>query len=135
MEIIEWDPSFSVGIERLDEQHKRIIGMINGLASESRATGRSMIITEMLIRLTSFANDHFRAEEDLLEKHGYPDLGRQKEAHSAFCNRLMTFFGEPSHPSESVPKELLRFLHDWWVGHILETDMAYRPFLEARGAE
>lgn len=36
---------------------------------------------------------------------------------------------------DSVLAELLEFLRDWWIHHILEEDMQYRSFFVERGVK
>jgi hemerythrin len=135
MERIDWNPSFSVGVKLLDEQHKRIVDMCNLLISDSEATVRSETISDLLDRLTKYAAEHFRTEEQLLEEYGYPDLARQKVEHKAYRIKIVEFCQSATIHEESVPAELRKFLHDWWIDHILNTDMKYRSFLMERGVK
>ncbi|MCX6055231.1 MAG: hypothetical protein NTZ74_10025 [Chloroflexi bacterium] len=41
MEKINWNPSFSVGVKLIDEQHKQIVDMTNLLISDPETTVRS----------------------------------------------------------------------------------------------
>ena len=135
MEKIHWNPSFSVGVRLLDEQHERIVDMINLLISDPEATVRSESISELLNRLTKYATEHFRAEEQLLEKYGYPDLARQKEEHKAYRIKVVALCQATISHEESVPAELLKFMRLWMVNHILESDMKYCSFLTERGVK
>ena len=135
MKKIDWNPSFSVGVTLLDEQHKRIVDMINTLISDREATVRSETISEMLDRLTKYAMNHFREEEQLLEEYEYPDLASQKEEHTAYRIKVVAFCQSTISYEDSVPTELLKFMHDWWLNHILESDMKYRSFLTERGVK
>ena len=119
----------------LDEQHKRIVDMINTLISDREATVRSETISEMLDGLTKYAMNHFREEEQLLEEHEYPDLASQKEEHTAYRIKVVAFCQSTISYEDSVPAELLKFMHGWWVNHILESDMKYRTFLTERGVK
>ena len=133
MEKIDWNPSFSVGVEVLDKQHKQIIDMINLLRSNFKVDVHSETVSELLTRLTNYASDHFATEEQLLEKYRYPELTVQKEAHKAYRMKVIALAENTLSHKASVPEELLQFLGDWWVNHILKTDMRYRPFFMERG--
>lgn len=135
MELIVWSPSFSVGIAKLDGQHMKIIGMINLLRSKPGVDVRSETVSELLTRLMNYANDHFVAEEQLLIKHGYPELTEHKEAHTAYRVKVATLCRDTMYHNASVPDELLLFLGDWWVNHILGADMRYSVFLIERGVK
>ncbi len=133
MDKIDWNPSFSVGVALLDEQHKQIISMINLLFSDSEATVRSETISELLTRMTKYANDHFKTEEGLLEKNGYPQLFAHKEVHKTYRLKVLALCQETMDHKASVPEGLLQYLMEWWVNHILKTDMKYRSFFMERG--
>ncbi len=133
MELIVWSPSFSVGIAKLDEQHKKIIAMINLLRSKPEVDVRSETVSELLTRLTNYASGHFTTEEQLLVEYGYPELATHKEAHKAYRMKVVALCQDTMDRNASVPEELLRFLGDWWVNHILGADMKYSSFLMERG--
>lgn len=126
---IEWHPSYSVGVRQLDEQHQVILALINRLASAGRLDVHSEVISEVLEALTRYANDHFRSEEELLARHGYAGVGEQKEDHTQYRLKVARLCLDASRHKTSLPEELTAFLRDWWVRHILERDMKFRPFL------
>ena len=133
MEKIVWNQSFSVGVARLDEQHKKIINMINLLRSKPEVDVRSETVSELLTRLTRYASDHFATEEQLLVEYGYPEVAAHKEAHRAYRMKVVALCQDTMDHNAAVPDELLRFLGDWWVNHILGADMRYSSLLMERG--
>jgi len=135
MEKIDWNSSSSVGAQLFDEQHKQIIDMTNLLISAPQATVRSETISELLAKLTKYASIHFRAEEKLLQENGYPDYALQKAEHKAYRIKIVALCQAAFIHKDSVPTELLMFLRNWWVNHILETDMKYRSFLTESGVK
>jgi hemerythrin len=122
-----------VGVATLDKQHRVIISVINELHEASQASVRSEIISGTLGRLTQFASQHFAAEELLLAEHGYPDLDDQKREHREYRLKVVALCQDTVDLQESVPRDLLAFLHDWWITHILESDKKFEAFLAARG--
>lgn len=132
---IEWDASFSVGVELLDAQHRRIIGMINVLISNPGATVGSQTIAAVLERLIKYASDHFDAEERILKAYRYPDLARQQADHESYRLKIAAFCGDAMIHRDGVPLELLEFLSDWWLHHVLHEDMKYHRFLNERGVK
>ena len=128
-----WDASFSVGIEAMDRQHRRILGLVSELRERVEAHPGSPVPEEILSDLTRYALEHFQEEEALLARHGYPDLEGQAEEHRAFVREVAAQCMGSFEPSGMVAGGLLTFLEGWWRHHILVTDMAYRDFLQARG--
>ena len=133
MERILWTENFSVGVARLDDQHKRLVQMINRLIAEPRLTTESETISSLLSEMTSYARKHFSAEEELLRRHHYPRLEEQVAEHQAFQKKTTDFCSATMLHVRVVPETLLHYLSDWLVHHILKTDMAYKPFFREQG--
>jgi hemerythrin-like metal-binding protein len=133
MEAIRWDDSFSVGVKKLDEQHRQIIRMINKLIDANNVSVGSELISETLTEMMRYASDHFEAEEDLMKEYGYPDYKSNKDQHIEFRKRLTGFSMDTMAYKRSVPSEVLTYLKEWWIDHILKTDMKYKGFFVERG--
>ena len=133
MEKIAWSDDYSVGIELLDRQHQQIVDVINRLIQEAKVDVGSETISILLTRLTAYADEHFRMEEQLLQKHEYPGLSEQKNEHLEYRKKIAHFCLETINHDESVPRDLLRYIRDWWNLHILELDMDFKTYLNGRG--
>ena len=133
IEKIKWDESFSVGVLKLDQQHMRILAIINLLVDQQEQEFNSRVIAKILADLTNYAHEHFGMEEQLLAEHGYPDIRTQREEHHEFRKKLAHFCDEAIIRDKLVPTQLFEYLKNWWVDHILEKDMKYRSFLKDRG--
>ena len=132
MKKIEWKPEFSVGVQRLDAQHKKIIAVINRLIDDPDAFQDAETIDEILLQLTNYVSDHFLLEEQLLEEVDYPDLLGHSQKHTAYGNKVADYCKKVLNKS-TRPDELLVFLRKWWVDHILFEDMQYKSFFESKG--
>lgn len=129
MAFISWDSTFSVGVEILDEQHRKIIRLLNRIDSDPDADVRSETVSELLNDLVLYAREHFKTEEELMEKCGYPDFEKHKAMHKAYRVKVVSFCAETTSHQETVPQDLKEFLHDWWVDHILKVDMKYKTIV------
>jgi hemerythrin len=135
MEHITWTNDFSVGVATIDEQHRRLIEMINRLVKESQATTQSETVSDLLTEMTKYAQEHFATEEDLMQQYNYPDLEEHVDQHRAFKKTTANLCRATMCDFETVPETMLRYLCDWLKKHILETDMAYKPFFREQGLE
>ncbi len=133
MEPIVWTDAFSVGVSKMDGQHKKLIGMINRLIQEPGATTGSITISDLLTGMVSYALEHFRDEEALMAEHAYPLKDQQTEQHKSFVKKTVDFCSAVEVGVDNVPQVLLQYLKEWLVRHILEEDMKYRPFFIERG--
>jgi len=116
MEQITWTEDFSVGVVRLDEQHKRLIKMINRLIAEPQTTTESEMVSDLLSDMTNYAQAHFTAEEELMRQHNYPRLEEHVAQHRAFQKKTVDFCSATVLNVGSVPETMLHYLSDWARG-------------------
>ena len=111
----------------MDEQHKRLIDLINRL----RASEDMGIAFDTIMGMFDYASVHFRAEEALLRKAGYSELPTQEREHQLFLDKAVVF----SKKDLSDPRmgtEIVLFLRTWLLHHILEEDMKYKRCIPER---
>lgn len=133
MEKIVWDEGFSVGVSEMDRQHRRIIDLINSLIEKQDIEVDSEIISDILAKMLEYAHEHFRREEQYMLESGYPDYSRQREEHNEFRKRTPSFSIDVIRGKATIPKDILIYLKEWWVNHILNADMKYKDFFNERG--
>ena len=126
MKKIIWDESFSVGVPILDAQHIEIIRLINKLIEAKYLETNSETISETLTSMTNYAILHFKTEEDFMIENKYPDFVAHKKEHTLYRKKTLSFCLDTMVNKHTVPQEILTFLKDWWVHHILESDMKYK---------
>lgn len=127
-DILEWKPSYSVGVTALDEHHKYLIKLIQDLDFDIRKQ-RGKGVNGILIALIKYTEYHFAEEEKLMEANNYPDLDKHKGYHKEFINKLNE--KSDSFASDlSLALDMIKFLHDWLINHILIQDKKYTPFIK-----
>ena len=87
MPIVEWNDSYSVGVPALDNDHKRLIEIINRVDEAERA-GNS--VQWVLQELEDYAKRHFQREEERLEAIGFAGLAEHARQHHAFTEWVET---------------------------------------------
>jgi hemerythrin len=136
METIQWSEKFSVGVEVLDQQHQQIIQVLNRLLSTPEAIDtRSETISDTLLAMTRYAQEHFKTEENLMKAYGYPGLEEHRQEHIAYRKKALDFSTATTLGVESVPQILVTYLFKWWTDHILDEDMKYKSFFAAKGVK
>nr|CRH05396.1 putative Methyl-accepting chemotaxis protein [Candidatus Magnetococcus massalia] len=129
---IAWQDQMSVGVQILDADHKQLINLINELAI-AITDEREHFLHQVYERLVNYTTTHFAREERMLADIGYGDLLKQQEEH----RRFLEVINEKKkillvERNISVANEILDFLKDWLVGHIMKSDMAYKPAFAAK---
>ncbi len=132
--IFPWRDSYSVRIPQIDEQHKRLIALINDLhAAMLEGKGRETSV-EIIEELARYARNHFTYEEGILAQRRYSDLANHRDAHRILSAQVERLRSDIVGGRLSVTPELMRFLKEWLANHILSADMAYARELERRNA-
>lgn len=130
MALVEWEIRYSVGNDRIDQQHQRIIAMIN-LLGESMENGTERpALMKILADLAGYTKTHFSDEEQLLEQQGYPELKSHREQHGELNRRLGDFYRNFYTSSRPQTHDVMAFLQSWLFDHILGHDKKYAPFLQ-----
>ena len=129
-ELIIWQDSYSVGIELMDQHHRKIIQCINDLIVQNHKQSNSEKNAELLNRLSEYSSEHLAVEEALLKKYDYPEFAEHKQQHESYLESLDTLITERE--ITTVDSHLLEFLHGWWLNHILDEDMRYKAFFAGK---
>lgn len=133
MALIAWSDSLAVKVKGLDEQHQELVRMINGLHDAMKAGTGKQVLTGLVDQLKDYARVHFKAEEELLRKHRYPDLATHRSEHEKFIAQVLDFEQAFTSGGAVLTMEVMNFLKNWLVGHIQGTDQKYSPFLNQQG--
>ncbi len=130
---IIWSARFSVGVKAFDSQHKKIFEIINQLVDDSQHDSASENFQAVLEEMKRYTLEHLQYEEQLLSENNYPAIDVHTEQHGYFIDRLNDFLKDDVDNQKTA--DLLAFLQVWWVRHILEEDMKYKPFFKLKGIE
>lgn len=137
-EPIVWKEDYFTGIERIDEQHQVLVSTLNE-ANARLAGGASRELLEQITRdLLSYAIYHFETEESLMSEYDYAGLAeadneQHRQEHRAFSRKVVAIREGLKDGQLVSREELLGFLNNWLVNHILNTDRKLAAFLLLRG--
>ena len=130
MELIKWLDGYSVGIEEVDNQHKVLVEIINELFTQISQGKAKDNLNEIFDRLTEYTKVHFKDEEAMLVKFAYPDIISHRFEHNKFVKKLSEMKLEFDSSKITISLEILNFLKDWFINHILITDMKYSEYIK-----
>ena len=125
--LIVWSDKYSVGCEKIDKQHKKLVDLINQLYNDYVQRKSKEEIAKVLKELVDYTVYHFNDEINMLEQFGYDKdkLEQHKEAHNYFVEKLNIFQKRYELGDEYMTLDLLNFLRDWLLSHILKIDQQY----------
>lgn len=129
MDRFQWREAFSVGDEQVDGQHKRIFGLLARLHQDIHGDDVSTAVQHTLKELVDYTKTHFNDEEELMRAVGYPGYEAHKKLHDALMDKAWGLYARCNEGSPDLAFELLVFLNDWLVNHILEQDKAITAYV------
>ena len=128
---VEWTDELSIGIDVIDMHHRYLLDLINDLYGVvTRKLGAKQVF-RVLKRLGDYTKVHFRAEEDMMEHYGYGAIAGQRESHNLFEGKIKAFQEELRINPLTAQVEMLAYLRDWLIGHILHEDVKLRILVAA----
>jgi hemerythrin len=133
MAFIEWDNTLSVNVKEFDDQHKKLIDIVNVLHDAMKQGKSKDVIGDVVTKLRRYTQQHFAAEEKHLERHGFPGFEAHRAQHNKFIEQVLDLGEQIAGGQIPSTIEVMRFLREWLVKHIQGTDKAYGPFLNEKG--
>ncbi len=130
--LITWDPSLSVLVNSMDDQHKELIVHLNRLY-EAMVKGEGALQVKSVIQgLLDYTIHHFSTEEKLMETHGYPDCALQKAQHGVFIKKIQGYQKTLVQGGDIPATDVMTFLKDWLINHILKCDKCYGEYFRQK---
>jgi hemerythrin-like metal-binding protein len=131
---LEWNEGLSVHIPEIDAEHQRFLRLIYEL--NEAIIGR-MDVEEIKKRMRSLLDDavkHFAHEEALFREWGYSEADEHAIKHEQAIqslNQIMGHFERGGMDYEWIDAGLK--VKEILIGHMLNEDMKYRDYFEAKG--
>ena len=129
---IQWDDSLSIGVDEIDNQHKRLIELHNqmhdsilGLNGEDTDKVTKKTIKEMM----DYVDYHFKCEQEYMEKIGYPDVVAHVRFHSDFEDEIYQHFRAAINGQYILPTEVIKLIKKWFHDHITTEDRKLGEYL------
>lgn len=111
----------------IDNEHRELFRIINEtqeLLDNELLDDKYNRIREMVERLKEYAEQHFRHEEQYMERIGHPELELQKQQHLLFCEKINEADLKASGSGQQeFLDDLLKYLITWLYRHIIGCDL------------
>lgn len=116
-----------IGVEQIDDEHRelfRLVGEVQDLLNDKWTDDKYFEICDLVERLKEYAAEHFRHEEEYMEKIGHPELAMQREQHTQFCEKVNEVdLRSAESDQQALISDLLAFLGKWLYRHIIGSDL------------
>ena len=133
MSFLMWSSDYSVKVRSMDEQHRKLIDLINQLHDGIKGGRGAEVLRPALASLVDYTRTHFAAEERLMQSNGFPGLAQHKAQHAALTAQALEIQKKVNSGDGQIGMEVLTFLRQWLINHIMGSDKMYGTYLSSRG--
>ncbi len=88
MSLLEWKSEFSVGVESMDFEHRKMIAMINEIYDEMKERRDADSVEQFLGDIHAAISAHFALEERMMREAGYAEFEAHKEDHEELLDQI-----------------------------------------------
>lgn len=135
---LEWRDEWTVEVGFMDEDHRRLVALVNRLARDfgphPAPSWEGPSLAQALDELVQAARAHFHREEEVMRTDGYPDFDDHKADHDLLIAELSVLARELLESrTYRLDAAALDALKDWLLGHVLDVDRRLADFLKHPG--
>jgi hemerythrin-like metal-binding protein len=134
---LPWSKKYELGFAIIDSHHKELVTMINTLNRAMKSGKANETIIEIFGQLNTYVVKHFQYEERHFEKYNFVGAEAHIAIHDDFKNRVSELTSKYLEDKKlgmvTVDKELITFLVNWLMTHIIEEDGMYQECFKENG--
>ncbi len=125
-----WQKSMATGITLIDNDHKKLISLINKFQEVTEFNVSKEKIHQALDDVVAYTKYHFAREEQLMKVNQYADFHSHQQQHQQMIAEIHRYIDEYKHDESLAIDHVLVFLQTWLVKHIKGSDQQYVPYFK-----
>lgn len=129
MKDLVWDKILSVGVDEIDDDHRKLIHIFNILNHAVTQGDSKEYLAATLEELINCTVWHFSHEERLMLKYRYPEHAEHKIEHQELIQSAKELQQLILRSDSAFAEEHIQFLEQWLTRHILTADGRLGTFL------
>jgi len=131
-ELFVWNQTYELGIQTIDEQHKKWLGIMNKLYNSFVKKEASDKVLSIIKEMEDYTIYHFSSEERFFKQFGFIQESAHLKLHNDFKLELKKLKTEYEKSPLSLTYKLMTFMQNWLRAHILEADKQYVSLLKGK---
>ncbi|MFA7419495.1 MAG: bacteriohemerythrin [Melioribacteraceae bacterium] len=131
MDFFELSENEKLGIQVLDDQHKRLMQIMGNLYKALIDENGKRVVSFILDDLLEYTYYHLETEEKYMHDIQHPEYLIHKIEHEEFAAKLEKIREKISEEEAKLTIESVTTLKNWWKQHIAECDLLLRNTNEA----
>ena len=128
-----WEDKYSVGVVEIDNQHKRMFAVINELLDAINTNTAPEHLGHIIESLVQYKIFHFETEEKYFREFKYEEAESYTAKHHEFNNKLTALKEKYPEYTVEFAFELVDFLEDWLIDHLMVVDQKYKKCFNEHG--
>ena len=130
---LTWEEKYSVGVEEIDNQHKKMFQTINELLEAIHTNSSEECLGSIIKDLVEYKKFHFATEEKYFKEFNFDGAEDHIARHQEFTAKLSALKDKYSEYTVEFAFELIDFLEDWLINHLMVVDQKYKECFLAHG--
>ena len=132
---VTWKPEYSVGIDSIDEQHIKLLILINNVRAAVLCDTGPDFERGALEDLVAYTQEHLKYEEELMREYSYFDYEAHKGQHDRMVSQVDLYTKRYDEKGSEILPEVADYLQRWLVQHIQGTDRKLCDFLRTQNRQ
>lgn len=135
--LLEGSPQLAVDVHSIDSQHQKLVELRNQFYASLGYGPSEKKLKQTLGALVEYTVLHFKHEKRLMQRYHYPDSTAHQLQHKKLIDDVVNYrkrLESGREPAAVVASKMPRFLKDWLIGHIMQTDKTFGTYLAKQGA-
>ena len=128
---IVWKSQYETGIPIIDEQHRRLFETLDQVQEAVAHGSTKNEIRGFVQALLAATREHFRTEEAIMTRHGFPDLLAHIREHEMMLEKLEDLNQRFEESQDSMALLVTTFMGGWLRHHISEGDFNYAQYIKS----
>jgi len=125
---IKWEPKYSVHVEILDEQHRKLFDIVNDLIDEIEMGSNHLL--PVIHDLVDYLSVHFKQESLVMMESNYPGFMKHSQEHREFTEKMKDFLQGYEQGDAELGLKMIVFLKEWIFNHTTKRDIEYAQHLQ-----
>lgn len=125
MSLFEWNSSYEFGIDDIDNQHRKLVRILNNLFDSHNSGADRASIGAIIDELVFYTKVHFNNEEKYMEDINFSNLKDHRLIHRDLTSQVLKIQEDFKNGKAHIDDQLLDFLKSWLSNHILVEDKKY----------
>lgn len=125
--MFEMKEEYKTGIKSIDDQHEVLFEIADKtyiLLKDNYSVDKYDKVVELIEELKRYTIFHFKEEEEYMKNINYKRMFTQKVEHDNFIKKFEEIdIRKIDENQDKYIMEILQFLNDWLVEHIIEKDL------------